>query len=401
MSAAPIVYIYATGSLEGSSSVQQKIMSQISAARKSGIPMEGWFFTVDAGEMPEAEGLRWFRVPAVNSGYFRSVRQAALIYRVIYETVKQQLPTDARVYMRYWAPGRSLCRLAGLLKGRLTFNHVTKEGSETAMYRPSPGSVASRLFGLAEFRWWPQLANHTWGRLIRRRAGRAVVNSEEIAKYQRGMAFGSYRCAIIADGVDAAAFPLHAAPPLQDEIRMVFLKGAAFEAGYNGLDRLMRGMAAGGSRRSMKLTVIGAGLEYEKGLAEAYGAGSFTEFKDRMSKTELDAELNRYHLGVGALALHRKGLTSTSTIKNREYFARGIPYFFAHHDPDIHGNPETLNYCLVAENNESPIGMAALEQFTERMYALPDRAAAMHALAVKHMDYQAKVKQIADFLQQS
>ena len=401
MAGNPIVYIYATGSLSGNSSVQQKIINQITVARKLGVDMEGWFFTTEQGELPRVDGYRWFRVPVVNSGYFRSVRQATWTNRKIYETLKQVLPPDARVYMRFWAPGRSMFQLALFLGGRLTFNHVTIEGKEIAMYRPYPGSLISRLFGLAEFSWWPQLANQTWGRLLRRQVGRAVVNSEEIGNYQLAMAMGRYSCAIIADGVDAAAFPLHVAPPLDDEIRMVFLKGAAFDAGYNGLDRLMKGMAAGGSRRRMKLTVIGAGLEYEKGLAEACGTNNFTEFKDRMNKTELDAELNRYHLGVGALAVHRKGLTSTSSIKNREYFARGIPFFFAHHDPDIHGNPETLNYCLVAEGNETSISMAVLEQFIESMYALPDRARAMHALAAKHMDYKIKVQQIAAVVQQS
>lgn len=399
MSGNPIVYIYATGSLSGHSSVQQKIVNQISAAQKLGIAMEGWFFTADQGSLPQTDGYRWFQVPVVNSGYFRSVRQAAWTNRKIYETLKLNLPPDARVYMRFWAPGRSMFQLARFLRGRLTFNHVTIEGKEIAMYRPYPGSLISRLFGKAEFSWWPLLANQTWGRLIRRQAGRAVVNSEEIGNYQRAMAMGQYRFTIISDGVESESFPLHIAPPLEDEIRTVFLKGASFDAGYNGLDRLMKGMVSGGSRRKFKLTIIGASLDYEKAMAESCGALDYTEFKNVMSKKELDIELNKHHLGVGALAVHRKGLTSTSSIKNREYFARGIPFFFAHHDPDIHNHPETLEYCLPLEGNDTPLNMQELEQFAEKLYKTADRQQAMHTLALNYMDYRVKVGKIASFIQ--
>jgi hypothetical protein len=163
----------------------------------------------------------------------------------------------------------------------------------------------------------------------------------------------------------------------------------------------MKGMVAGGNRRKMKLTVIGSGLDYERSLAEACGAKEFAEFKDRMSKEELDVELNRFHLGVGALAVHRKGLKSTSSIKNREYMARGIPFFFAHHDPDFHGNPDTLRYCLVLPGDETPVNMADLERFTEGIYADPKHGSAMHQLAAAYMDYQIKISQIAAFIHES
>lgn len=396
-----IIYIYATANPDFDSSVQTKINSQINAAKKNGISIEGWFFTAKFCPKKENDNIKWFKVPEISSGYFRSIRQKNATYAVILKHLRKALNANQRVYMRYWGPGLGLYKLSVFCRGKLTFNHVTIETLEINQYKPGKGSLLSNVLSLAEFKWIPLLTDHTWGRLIRINAGKGIVNSEPIAKHQRAMAFGRYRCAIIADGVDAETFTLHAAPPLDDEIRMIFLKGAAFDADYNGLDRLMKGMAAGGCKRRVKLTIIGSGLEYEKGLAAICEALAFTEFKGRMSKAELDVELNSYHMGVGALAVHRKGLSSTSSIKNREYFARGIPFFFAHHDPDLHGNPETLNYCFVSDGNETPIRMSDLEQFLESMYAIPHRAKAMHALALKHMDYQAKVQQIAAFVQQT
>ena len=45
-------------------------------------------------------------------------------------------------------------------------------------------------------------------------------------------------------------------------------------------------------------------------------------------------------LQVGSLGLHRIGLTEASTLKVREYWARGIPFLLSYEDTDHLETPE-------------------------------------------------------------
>ncbi len=47
---------------------------------------------------------------------------------------------------------------------------------------------------------------------------------------------------------------------------------------------------------------------------------------------ELDQEFQSADLGMGTLGMHRKGLTSGSVLKLREYTARGIPSVIGYDD---------------------------------------------------------------------
>jgi hypothetical protein len=293
----------------------------------------------------------------------------------------------------------SMLRIALFLRGRFVLNHVSKESRELALYNSQSKSRFSKILGKIEFKWWPLIADHTWGILLRKIAGRCIVNSDDIAKHQCKMTFGKYHCAIIPDGVITDEYPIVNIVPPANEISLIFLKGATTDAMFNGLDRLLEGIYQYRGKRKFHLTIIGSNLEHEKKLFETYNTQYFVTFKDQMNHKELNEEFNKHHLGVGALAFHRKGLHSNSTLKSREYFARGIPFFQSHFDPDISRNKELSKYCLQIPANESPVDLCSLEDFVDNIYKTPNFSQTMHSLARKHLDYRVKVGKIASFIQ--
>jgi hypothetical protein len=393
-----IVYIYASASNTNKSSVQQKIISQILESRKLGISMEGWFFTTDPPIYESEDMIRWFYVKPIKKGYFRSIRQSRKIHIAILQNVKKEQINKTKFFMRFGTQGFSLLRIVFCLRRNLVFNHVCKEPMEISLYKTSSTTLLSKFLSNLEHKWYHLITQYTIGRISRFFVGRAIVNSHEIGIYQRIMAFGRYSFAVVPDGVSSSAYAAYCPPEINDEIHLIFLKGASFDAPYYGLDRLFSALQHQTSTKRFYLTIIGANLEFEKNLALEYNVREFVNFKNEMNKSALDKEFNHYHMAVGTLGSHRKGLLSNSTIKNREYFARGIPFFFAHHDPDISDNEVAKLYSLELAADDSMVNLESLEKFVQKVREINNWQMGMREYAAEKMDFSVKVREIADFI---
>jgi hypothetical protein len=182
-------------------------------------------------------------------------------------------------------------------------------------------------------------------------------------------------------------------------IQMVFLKGASMAADYNGLDRLIISLSRQKNNQfRYYLTIIGNDTDWEKKTIQKYNVEEFVKLKPAMNKQALDIELGNYHLGVGPLAVHRKGIVSTTSIKVREYFARGLPFFFAHHDSGISDNKALQPYFLQLEATDEPIDLQLLDAFVLSIKTIDDLSNEMYRLAKQYLDYSVQVKQIFDFI---
>lgn len=395
-----LVYIYLSATTGSPSSVQQKITNQIHIARQLGYAVAGLFFTTEPVFENENNNILWFQVPVVRSGYFRSLRQHAQNVKVALEQIKK-IDAPAKIYfMRFGICNAALLRLSNFLKGRIVFNHLSAETEEYALYQSDAGSSVSRFLSNLEFKWLPIMLDKTLGKLIRRNSKGAIVNSEEIALRQQKKSIGQYRCEIIPDAVDAEAFPLLTPKTFGANINMVFLKGASMEAEYNGLDRLMNGMVAYQGQRKFTLTILGNYTAMEEKIAKKLGLSEKVFFKRALYGDDLNKELEHYHLGVGPLAVHRKGIKATSSIKTREFMARGLPFFIAHKDSELSDNPDCIPFHVVFEADESLIDLHILEDFFESLNHMPNYPQAMRSAALNHLDYRVKIPKWISFITQ-
>ncbi|MEZ4287925.1 MAG: glycosyltransferase [Polyangiales bacterium] len=93
-----------------------------------------------------------------------------------------------------------------------------------------------------------------------------------------------------------------------------------------------------------------------KALAETRGLTDEVVFHGIVRGRALDALFDRADIAVGSLAMHRIGLEQTSSLKNREYCARGIPFIAATDDVSFCD----ANFMLRVPEGEAPIDILSV-----------------------------------------
>ena len=76
--------------------------------------------------------------------------------------------------------------------------------------------------------------------------------------------------------------------------------------------------------------------------------------------------LDRADVGLGTLALHRKGMAEASALKMREYLAVGLPVIYGNEDRDV----DPLEpWVLRLPNTESNVddGLDEIDRFTDKV----------------------------------
>ena len=131
---------------------------------------------------------------------------------------------------------------------------------------------------------------------------------------------------------------------------------------WHGLDRLIRGMAEH-KHIDCELHIVGDGvpqiIESYRTLAESLGIADKVKILGPMYGKDLDREFGWADMAVGSLGRHRSGITSIKTLKNREYAARGLAFFYSEQDEDFDNAP----YVMKVPADESAIDVKALGEF--------------------------------------
>ncbi|MDQ1306409.1 MAG: hypothetical protein QG671_2241 [Actinomycetota bacterium] len=150
---------------------------------------------------------------------------------------------------------------------------------------------------------------------------------------------GANRRVTLTNGVDVAARPLAGGWSERDSVTLV---AAGALGQWHGYDRLLRGMAA--ARRAepdVRVTIVGDGPERRRlvALARRLGIARQVDFTGPLVGAEYDHVMAGADIGVGSLGEHRRGGFSISTLKVRDYLARGLPVVLAGDDPDLRHSP--------------------------------------------------------------
>lgn len=323
-----ILYVFTTAGMQAGS-VQNKVIEQIKALRYAGADCKGLFFTTDEVSSSDTDLYEFIKVPRVPKTLFRSTKQKTAYHKTLYEYFKLHQPECDFVYCRYPGASKYLALWTRLVHRKVFFEHLTAEGYEIRIYakeNPLKWNLSSLLSHI-EFRFFPLFLEWYYGKIIRRKAEFGISNSGNIADYENAIAGNDYVQLVSGDAVNASAFPIRMPVPMPGTLRMIFLKGAVTQADFNGLDRLFKGMSIYKGSVKLQLSLYGRNLESEARQIQQYGIQNMVELNGYIDKTEIDDIMNSVDLGVGALGVHRKGLSSTTTIKAREYFARGLPFF--------------------------------------------------------------------------
>jgi hypothetical protein len=168
----------------------------------------------------------------------------------------------------------------------------------------------------------------------------------------------------INNGVDACSIPIAQRINKDNDIHLI---GVASINYWHGYDRVIEGLNnyynANPSKKKVFFDIIGdstgdESIRYKESV-QKYDLGDYVTFYGRRSGKELDDLFNRANIGVGCLGCHRKGMDYSKSLKNREYCARGIPFFYSEIDEEFEGR----DFILKVAANDDPIDIDEIVNF--------------------------------------
>jgi len=167
---------------------------------------------------------------------------------------------------------------------------------------------------------------------------------------------------------------------------------------WHGLDRLLLGLAKCGKvgKTPLLLDIIGEGPDIQelRSHVKKHKLEKHVKFYGAVHGEELDDLFDLADLGIGTLGLHRKGVEVDSSLKHREYVARGLPFILAGVDTDI---DHKLPYVFKVPADESPVDLdGILSQLGEHQTHRERQE--MRSYAEQHLSWDSKMKTLLEVI---
>lgn len=167
------------------------------------------------------------------------------------------------------------------------------------------------------------------------------------------------------NGIDIEQFPM--IPKAAFDGKTIHLFGLANVQKWHGYDRIIEGLKVYYSTKAIVDVIFdiggnGSEIPLLKQRVEGYGLTDKVIFHGFVSGDDLTNLFEQTHVGVGSFGMHRIGVAGgqTSTLKAREYAARGLPIVLGHQD---RGFPGGFPYLLELPADESPVDIQQIVDF--------------------------------------
>lgn len=385
-----ILYIFTSPSIKGSS-VQTKVLNQIKYLNKAGADCRGAFFSTEVNEVtPLNEYVDFVPVRESNWKYFKAIGQLKILNKTMSEFISQKFDKTDIFYLRYPGASKGLFKISKKFGPKIVSEHQSKEIDEIKSYEDQNkfGLSPSKLMSWYLYTFLPIYNENKWGLSYAKHINSIVTVTNEIAKYQSKK--GCKNVIVSTNGIDANKFPIRLLPIFDNELRLLFLKGSAGFSPWNGFDRLVDSIDSfnchSNNQIKIKLYVYGSKVEGEIPQRD------YIEEKGYVSGEELTEVFNKMHIGVSGLQVYLKNFKEGSSLKIREYVARGLPFIYAYTDPDL--NDEAKAFSLEFPNDDSAIDMQKVIDFAKKNILDTDHPQKMRKYAKEHLDYEVKMKRL-------
>jgi glycosyltransferase involved in cell wall biosynthesis len=203
----------------------------------------------------------------------------------------------------------------------------------------------------------------------------------------------------IDNGIDLEKIGIvHPHPNVEEKINLIAVSSLKK---WHAYERLVMGIPAYlqlENMPSIHFHVVGNGPEMEKivNLVKELQLEGTVTFYDFKSGDELDAIYNESHVAIGTLGFHRIGITNSSSLKNREYFARGLPVVLSTPDKDMPGD---LPYVLYLPGGESVIDVSKIVSFARGIYKMPNVNQQIRNYAESKVSWNSKIRTVLNYLE--
>lgn len=206
----------------------------------------------------------------------------------------------------------------------------------------------------------------------------------------------------IKNGIDVNRLPVRKVNIEKDKIRL--LSVSCFQPSH-GYERVLVGLhkyIENGGKRKIEIQFIGNGEELQvyKKLVERYGLKDSVLFIEPKEGEELNEVFNNVDIGLEVFGLYKRDIKYSSSLKSREYLARGLP-FVGGNEIDLFQNT-SFDYCVLFPNDNSPIDMNQIIDFYDKIYANKENAVAVtkriRAFAEENASWDITFKPVIDYL---
>jgi glycosyltransferase involved in cell wall biosynthesis len=225
----------------------------------------------------------------------------------------------------------------------------------------------------------------------------AVIGvTQEITQYETSLAGKDILGYTFTNGIHVDKYPLKPyRKPAENIVKLLYV--GSNTAHWHGLDRLLSGISSYQGKARVELHMAGTMSGSIRKLIKSLRIEHLVTCHGYTTGGELDMLFDLCDCAVGTLGMHRKNLSHGSTLKVREYMARGIPFVISHTDDDI---PPDSPFVLMAPPNDTPIDMNDVIMFLSRVHemygaSLPSE---MRSYARGNMDYRAKAAALIEFV---
>jgi len=205
-------------------------------------------------------------------------------------------------------------------------------------------------------------------------------------------------CVQLRNGVDVTRIARANAGRSHQQFTMISVGNMAER---HGLDRVLHGLAQYVNDPNAKpaiLHLVGDGPARPSltALCTELGLDHVVRFHGVKSGSELDALFDEADVALDSLAIHRVNLPQSSSLKAREYCARGVPFVLASHDPDF---PAGLPFVHHAPANDAALDIASIVAFHATLVRDdPNFATQMREYAETHLTWKAKLAPLVTYL---
>lgn len=177
-------------------------------------------------------------------------------------------------------------------------------------------------------------------------------------------------------------------------------------APWHGYDRLIKGISnyyRNGGVENIRFHVVGDGISIKsyKLLVEKLKLNDHVIFYGKMSGEKLDAIYDKCDIAIECLGAHRKDVYLSSSLKSREYCAKGLPMVTS---TKIDFIDDDFPYCMRVPEDESDVDIASIIEFYHRCYPVGKDASILRheirAYGESRIDMSITMKPVVEYLQE-
>lgn len=394
--------IYISIDSSKSEGVRNKIVSKIKKLNLCNVDTKGFVVdpTISEPAFDSASNIQFIPIhqSKLPSFYYRRFIRKFIdhfifnkYYRTCYKQLKSLLAKEKfdLIIFRYPLSNKFLLKFISNYRSNILFEHNTIEPDELKLALNKQQPAYSKLLYEAEIKYAPRVLGRALGII-------GVTN--EIVDYEMSRANNSaLRTLTLTNSIEVCKFPLKGPIPYDGKsLNMLMLCDS--DLSWHGVDLLLKSISQYKGTVKLKLKLIGNFTDQSHALVNQLNLSNTVTFTGRLTGEALTNEFNNSHLAIGSLALYRKGLREASTLKIREYLARGIPFVIGHEDPDLKElNPDL--YLRINTNETNLIDINRLLEFSDKALQIKDYTQLIRDYAFTHVDTGIKMNLLKSFLQ--